>query len=131
MQPIPPDDPCLTDDGTASDIKVNYHHDVDFEQELQLRRDFAHSWTGRGGYFITFNGMPISWRSRLQGTVSLSSAQAEVYALADGVIEATHLKYVAEELGLREQNISMPVHCDSQAAIGFQKNGGGGKVPSA
>ena len=50
MQPIPPDDPCPTDDGTADGIKVNYHHDVDFEQELQLRRDFAHSWTGRATY---------------------------------------------------------------------------------
>ncbi len=76
---------------------------------------------------MTFNGMPVSWRSRLQGVVSLSSAEAEVYALTDGIIEGLHMSYVAEELGLRSPNTMLPVYCDSQAAIGFQKNGGGGK----
>ena len=47
MQPDPPGTPRHADGGTAGDIKVDYHGDVDFGQELQLRRDFAHSWDGR------------------------------------------------------------------------------------
>ena len=36
-----------------------------------------------GGYIMYLAGVPILWKSKIQRTVSLSSAEAEYYALAE------------------------------------------------
>ena len=40
-----------------------------------------------GGYMLFLNGVLISWRSKLQKVVSLSSAEAEFYACSEAVKE--------------------------------------------
>ena len=92
----------------------------------------------RTGVLITYNGMPITWKSFFQQCVSTnyttnseelmdvfatSSAEAEVHAAADAVKEGLHLKYVADELGIPVSD-KIRVGVDAGAAIGFINNTG-------
>lgn len=63
----------------------------------------------------------ISWKSKKQPTVSLSSAESEYRALAKLTSELQWLHYLFQDLGVHiHQPIS--VFCDSQAAIHIAGN---------
>ena len=64
---------------------------------------------------------PISWKSKKQETISLSSAEAEYRSLRKVVGELTWLQRLFEELNIY-QTAPFPVFCDSQAAIHIAKN---------
>ena len=51
------------------------------------------------GYVFFLNGSPISWTSKLQRQVALSSVEAEFVALQHAIQEATFLRKVLKELG--------------------------------
>jgi len=67
------------------------------------------------------DGGPISWSSRLQKLVALSSAVSEIYAVVVSVKEALHVtlhvKLMCEDCGLREPGIPMTVWEDNAVAI--------------
>jgi hypothetical protein len=48
------------------------------------------------------NGGPISWFSRLQKLVALSTAESEIYATIDEVKIIAHLKILLNDLGARD-----------------------------
>ena len=48
------------------------------------------------------NGGPISWFSRLQKLVALSTAESEIYAAIDGVKVFAHLQILLHDLGVRD-----------------------------
>jgi hypothetical protein len=54
-----------------------------------------------GGYMIFLNDVLISWRSKLQRVVSLSSAEAEFYACTEAVKEVPFIKQLLEFLGVK------------------------------
>ena len=68
------------------------------------------------GYCVFLGDSLISWRTKRQKTVSLSSAEAEYRAMADTCCELTWLRYLLADLHLP---ISGPavLHCDNQAAL--------------
>jgi hypothetical protein len=73
------------------------------------------------GYVFTLGGSPISWRSKTQPTVALSSTEAEYMALAGTICEAEYLKRV-----LSEFNLSLPklqIYSDNNGAIAIIKKG--------
>jgi len=74
------------------------------------------------GLIITMNGGPISWSSRLQKLCAQSSAEAEIYAVVDGVKEALHIRLLCEESGIRTPGIPMTVWEDNQACIQMGHN---------
>ena len=51
----------------------------------------------RSGYLALFNQCPISWKSKIQKLVTLSSCEAEYVALCDAAKEAMWLKAILEE----------------------------------
>ena len=68
--------------------------------------DWAGDWfgargTGRSttGYVFQMGGGSVSWASKLQQTVALSSTEAEYMALCAGVQEAIHLRQLLDDLG--------------------------------
>ena len=74
------------------------------------------------GYYFALNpaGPPISWKSRKQPTVALSSCEAEYMAFTECVQEASFLQMLLSEI----ITILLPIsiHGDNQGAIALVKN---------
>ena len=66
------------------------------------------------------SGAPISWRSKKQTPVALSTAEAEYVALATAAQEAVWLRIVMK--GLNEEISPTVIHEDNQSAIAIAKN---------
>jgi hypothetical protein len=66
------------------------------------------------------HGGAISWSSRLQPTIAVSTIEAEYMSAASAVKEALWLRKLFSVFGI---NISpVPVYCDNQAAIKLMKH---------
>lgn len=74
------------------------------------------------GWVAKLNGDPISWSSKKQRTVALSTCEAELYAEAAAIQEILWLRGLMKELRL-QSNTGSVVHGDNQSAIAVTKNG--------
>ena len=100
---------------TAEDRKAGFADvifgavDASFAMDPITRRSHAG--------FVTFcNHGLVSWRSKLQAIVTLSSAEAEYVALADMICEVKYLRELARGLGF-EQTEPTLIYEDNRAAI--------------
>ncbi|XP_019239733.1 PREDICTED: uncharacterized protein LOC109219712 [Nicotiana attenuata] len=73
------------------------------------------------GFFITLGGAPISWKSKKQISISLSSAEAEYRSMRRVTAEFTWLVRLLEDLSA-PVNLPIPLHSDSKAAIHIARN---------
>ncbi|KAJ9523155.1 hypothetical protein QJQ45_023956, partial [Haematococcus lacustris] len=80
-------------------------------------KDTARSTTG---YLFTLNGGAISWSSRLQPTVAMSTAEAEYMAASSATKEALWLRKLMRDLRLEARCVQMS--CDNQAALQLLHN---------
>ncbi|KAJ9516322.1 hypothetical protein QJQ45_001053 [Haematococcus lacustris] len=80
-------------------------------------KDTARSTTG---YVFTLHGAAISWSSRLQPTVAMSTAEAEYMAASGAVKEAVWLRKLMQHLGLPGSCVN--IMCDNQAALQLLNN---------
>ncbi|KAJ9511243.1 hypothetical protein QJQ45_017167 [Haematococcus lacustris] len=80
-------------------------------------KDTARSTTG---YVFTLHGAAISWSSRLQPTVAMSTAKAEYMAASGAVKEAVWLRKLMQDLGLPGTCVN--IMCDNQAALQLLNN---------
>ncbi|KAJ9515742.1 hypothetical protein QJQ45_008622 [Haematococcus lacustris] len=80
-------------------------------------KDTARSTTG---YIFTLNGGAISWSSRLQPTVAMSTAEAEYMAASSVAKEALWLRKLMRDLQLDASCVHLG--CDNQAAIQLLHN---------
>ena len=69
---------------------------------------------------ITFSGGAVSWQSRLQKCVALSTTKAEYIAATEACKELLWMKKFIQELGFKQQRYVML--CDNQSAIHLGKN---------
>ena len=74
------------------------------------------------GWVAKLNGDPVSWSSKKQRVVALSTCEAELYAEAAAIQEVLWLRGLMEELGLHTQTGST-VFGDNQSAIAVSENG--------
>lgn len=102
---------CLTFEGEKPALVG--HTDADMAGDLDERRSTS-------GYIFTFSGGAISWLSRLQKCVSLSTTEAEYVAATEAGKEMLWLKRFFQELGVQQEEYI--VYCDSQSAIDLSKN---------
>ena len=72
------------------------------------------------GYLFTFGGGAVSWQSRLQKCVALSTTEAEYIAITEACKEMLWMKRLFKELGIRQNKFV--VYSDSQSAIHVSKN---------
>eukprot|EP00253_Pinus_taeda_P022718 PITA_22718 len=72
------------------------------------------------GYVFTLAGGAISWMSKLQNIVALSTTEAEYIAAPHACKEAIWLKGLFGEFGRLQDNIKL--FCDSQSATHLAKN---------
>src|SRR6202012_5074213 len=86
--------------------------------------DFASDITDRksvSGYVFKVYGCTVSWISRKQQTVSLSSTEAEYIALATAASEAIWLRGLLKELN-HEQFKPTKIYEDNQASISIAQD---------
>ncbi|MCO5551899.1 hypothetical protein L7F22_005406 [Adiantum nelumboides] len=94
-------------------LSVVGYTDADYAGDLDKRRSTS-------GYLYTFAGGAISWLSRLQSCVTLSTTEAEYVAVSEACKEAIWLTCLVGDLGIVRE---IPVlHCDSQSAIQLARN---------
>ena len=74
-----------------------------------------------GGYLVMMNGGPVSWKSKLQTTVALSTTEAEYVAAVEGGKEIKWMRNLLYELGYSVSG-SSPLMLDNQSAIAVSKN---------
>ena len=67
------------------------------------------------------DGGTVSWRSKKQTSVALSTAEAEYVALASTVQEALWLRHLLTDLNIEPQG-PMVIHEDNQSAIAMTKS---------
>ena len=72
------------------------------------------------GFVFDFGG-PISWQSKKQPTVALSSTEAEYMALTQAAKEAIWLQGLLSELGIKETRPTTILE-DNQGCIALAKN---------
>ena len=75
------------------------------------------------GYVFTLGSSPISWKTRKQNTVALSSCEAEYMALSDATKEMLHLRSFCISLS-NDQPETNNLYVDNQGAIALAKGNG-------
>ncbi|CAI7893761.1 unnamed protein product [Closterium sp. NIES-53] len=74
-----------------------------------------------GGYVCLFGGGAVSWRSKKQNEVGLSSCETEYMALHHGVKEVVWLRRLLEEIGVFQKEPTV-ILCDNESAVKLAKN---------
>ena len=86
--------------------------------------DWAGDRDGRkstSGYFTLVGGNLVTWRSKKQKVVALSSAKAEFRGIAKGITEILWIQKLMNELGF-PQKTACKLFCDNKAAIKISEN---------
>jgi hypothetical protein len=97
----------------------------DRDLEVYVDADFAGNWNqgeghkrdtarSRHGYIIMYAGVPISWKSQLQGEICLSSTEAEYTGLSYALRETIPIMEMLKEMkdfGFPVQTAKPQVHC--------------------
>lgn len=73
------------------------------------------------GYTFLFGGGAVSWASKKQPIVTLSTTEAEFVAAANGACQAVWLRNVLEEIGF-DQGKGTILFCDNSSTIKLSKN---------
>nr|GEX32530.1 putative RNA-directed DNA polymerase [Tanacetum cinerariifolium] len=73
------------------------------------------------GYFSLVGGNLVTWRSKKQKVVSLSSAEAEFRGIAKGLAEALWIRKLVSKIGFPPRG-STQIMCDNKATIQISEN---------
>eukprot|EP00965_Chrysotila_dentata_P213763 6187824-Pleurochrysis_carterae.AAC.2 len=96
-----------------------------FSQSSQPITGFSDSdWATRhstSGYVFMYNQAAISWASKKQPSVALSSCEAKIIAASEATKEAVYLRTLFDDLGLK-QNEPTPLAMDNKSAIDLAYN---------
>jgi len=88
--------------------------DADWAGDVQDRRSTT-------GYVFMLGQGAISWNSKRQPTIALSTVEAEYMAASQCVKEALWLRQLLEDVGLVQEQ-AMRILCDNQGCIALAKN---------
>ncbi len=84
------------------------YSDADFAGDVETRRSCA-------GYVLFLGETPISWSSKTEKSIVLSTTESEWAALARGIRHGSFQRGILEELGYKQDR--MPWYCDNQVTI--------------
>ena len=103
-----------TSNNCEKDWKIKAYSDSDYGGDRDTRRSVS-------GYIIMVNGCVVSWRSRGQKSVTLSSSEAEYVAASETVTEMLFIKNILEGMG-ETVILPMKLKVDNVGAIYMAKN---------
>jgi len=86
--------------------------------------DWAENMTDRKftlGYFTFVRGNLVTWKSKKQNVVALSSAEGEFRGMTKGLCEILWIKGLLKKLGCLIE-IKIKMYCDNKAAITIANN---------
>ena len=95
-------------------VRVDGYTDVDWAGNISDRKSTS-------GYFTFVGGNLVTWRSKKQKVVALSSAEVEFRGMAKGLCELLWLKRLLTEIGFAPKSV-MNLFCDNKAAIDISHN---------
>ena len=97
----------------ATGLCVDIYSDASWGNDLETRKSTS-------GMLVLFNGNVVSWSSRKQKTVALSSTEAEYMALSEATCEALWIRtWIKEVFGM---DVTINLYCDNQSAIALSSN---------
>ena len=99
---------------TAGKPIVMGYADADWASDKDTRRSVT-------GYLFMLNGSAISWASKLQPTVALSSSESEYMAACYAAQEAIHLRRLMGNLGFTQKEPTI-IYEDNMGCIGMSEN---------
>ena len=89
--------------------------DSDWAGDISTRRSTS-------GHVFQINGSTVSWKSKKQNSVALSSTEAEYMALSEATKELLWLKMLFDNIGINQSSITL--NEDNQGCIALAKNPG-------
>lgn len=95
-------------------LKISEYTDADWAGNVTDKKSMA-------GYFTFVGGNLVTWRSKKQNVVALSSAESEFQGMSKGLCELLWLRKLMTELGY-EPKEEMHLLCDNKAAIDISHN---------
>ena len=90
------------------------YSDADWAGDINDRRSTS-------GYLFMISGGAVTWRSKKQGCVALSTAEAEYMALASTAQESVWLRMLTAQLGSSSEGPTV-IYEDNQSAMAMCKN---------
>ena len=95
-------------------LQIEAFTDADWAGNQVNRRSTA-------GYFTFVGGNLVTWRSKKQKVVALSSAEAEFRGIVKGIAEILWLRKLMDEIGFPLKTPTK-LFCDNEAAISISEN---------
>jgi hypothetical protein len=112
-------------------FKITYRRRVTHNQDLlsgYADSDWGNSSSRRStsGNLMLYNQAPIMWRSKMQKTTALSTAEAEYYSASTAGSDVLYLRRLLDQLGFTQKSPT-PVYEDNTACIEWGNNIIGGR----
>ena len=106
----------------TKDVKLAYEFGKELELESYADADFGNDSNRKSisGFAAKLCGGLVSWCSRNQKLVALSTMEAEYISLSNATQETLFLKQLIEELV--EITIGMKIYVDNQSCISYAEN---------
>ncbi|POM76510.1 Integrase catalytic core protein [Phytophthora palmivora] len=101
--------------GIASKLQTIIYSDANWAGDSSSAKSTS-------GSVLQINGMTISWSSRKQTTVALSTMEAEYVAACSAVQDCIAIHQLLQELGLMQQTDAVLLRVDNQSAIKSMRN---------
>ena len=98
-------------------VEADIYVDADYAADVDSRRSVT-------GYLFMLAGAPISWQSRQQVSVALSTMESEYMAACAATQEAIWLRSLLKDLNDLDKSKPMIIREDNQACIAFSLNPG-------
>jgi hypothetical protein len=95
-------------------VQVEGYTDADWAGDITNRKSTS-------DYFTFVRGNLVTWKSKKQKVVALSSAEAEFRGMAKGLCELLWLQRLLTEIGFAP-NCAMNLFCDNKSAIEIAHN---------